>query len=313
MHLNQKDIQLLSKNSNLSKSQIDELLKQNVFAKPKDWFLFLKYFSLSIGLGFLSIGILFFFAYNWQDLSKFFKLGLLEFLVLLTFSLSIFFYSKKILSNLLLTVTTLLVGVLFAVFGQIYQTGANAFDFFFGWTLAVFLWVAVTKFEPLWVVFIALVNITFIMFSAQVATDWNNATYYLVLLLINLLFLGITYYFKKSISVSSWFLYLLGSYLILISTFAIIDGIINHTNATYIAVVLLVAVFYVTMLKVSISEKSTFYIASIAASCIAIMDALILKNGTNAFEFLVASIFTIVAVTATIKLILFLQKKWLNE
>ena len=312
MQLHQKDIQLVAKNSNLSKSEIAKLLEQNVFAKPKDWYLFLKYFSLSIGLGFLSTGILFFFAYNWQDLSKFFKLALLEFLVILSFSLSIFFYSKKILSNLLLTVTTLLVGVLFAVFGQIYQTGANAFDFFFGWTLAVFLWVAVTKFEPLWVVFIALVNITFIMFSEQVATDWNNATYYLVLLLINLLFLGITYYFKKTISVASWFLYLLGSYLILIGTFAIIDGIMKHTNTTYIAVVLLVAVFYALMLKVSISEKSTFYIASIAASCIAIIDALIFKKSTNAFEFLVASIFTIVAVTATIKLILFLQKKWLN-
>ena len=44
---------------------------------------------------------------------------------------------------------TFLIGTLFAVFGQIYQTGADAYDLFLGWTLFTILWAVAIRFAPL--------------------------------------------------------------------------------------------------------------------------------------------------------------------
>src|SRR5690606_30155924 len=73
------------------------------------------------------------------------------------------------------------VGVLFAVYGQIYQTGANAYDFFLAWTIFVTLWVLVSNFAPLWFLYLILINTTFILYSEQVATDWSLALVCIVL------------------------------------------------------------------------------------------------------------------------------------
>lgn len=75
---------------------------------------------------------------------------------------------------MVLTGAAMLVGVLFAVFGQIYQTGANAYDFFLAWTLFVVLWVVVFNFAPLWLLFLTLVNTTFVLYTQQVARDWDE-------------------------------------------------------------------------------------------------------------------------------------------
>ena len=113
------------------------------------WQKFFRLFFISLGVGFTVSGIVFFFAYNWADLNKFIKIGLIEALIITTISLVLFLRININTRNIILTGASVLVGVLFAVFGQIYQTGANAYDFFLVWTIFVTLWVVGNYSAPL--------------------------------------------------------------------------------------------------------------------------------------------------------------------
>ena len=88
------------------------------------------YFLLAVGVGFTVAGIIFFFAYNWEELPKFAKLGIVEVLLVASVLLATFTHWNKLVKQILLTEATFLIGTLFAVFGQIYQTGADAYDLF---------------------------------------------------------------------------------------------------------------------------------------------------------------------------------------
>ena len=61
-----------------------------------------------------------------------------------------------------------MVGVLLAVFGQVYQTGADAYQLFLTWTILIIGWVIISRFSGLWFGLLVLLNITLI-------TYWNQA------------------------------------------------------------------------------------------------------------------------------------------
>ena len=142
--IEREDIQIITRHSNWSEKSIDNILKKDIYSDKQSWHKFLRLFFISLGVGFTTAGIIFFFAYNWADLHKFIKIGLIEGLII---SLTLVILFSKIsldIKNILFTGTSILVGVLFAVFGQIYQTGANAYDFFLGWTMFITIWVFVS-------------------------------------------------------------------------------------------------------------------------------------------------------------------------
>ena len=58
------------------------------------------------------------------------------------------------------TCAALLTGALLALTGQIYQTGADAFELFAAWAVTVVPWVIVARFAPLWLLWIALLNLS---------------------------------------------------------------------------------------------------------------------------------------------------------
>ena len=172
--IDQEDIHIVNKYSNLSEPEVNKLLHSHVYHNRNAWIKFLNLALLSLGIGFLVAGITFFFAYNWDDLPKFAKLGLTELLLIATTVIALMPRFQTQTRNVVLTGAAMLVGVLFAVFGQIYQTGANAYDFFLAWTLFVILWVVISNFAPLWLLFLTLINTTFILYTQQVAKDWDE-------------------------------------------------------------------------------------------------------------------------------------------
>ncbi len=122
-----------------------------------------------MGVGFTVAGIIFFFAYNWDELPKFAKLGIVEVLLIASVLLATFTRWNKLVKQILLTGATFLIGTLFAVFGQIYQTGADAYDLFLGWTLFTILWAVAIRFAPLWLTFIGLLCTTIWLYNIQIA------------------------------------------------------------------------------------------------------------------------------------------------
>ena len=153
----------------MEKPDFSPLSRQALHANKKEWNQFLSIFLLAVGVGFTVAGIVFFFAYNWEELPKFAKLGMVEVLLVASALLATFTRWSKLVKQILLTGATFLIGTLFAVFGQIYQTGADAYDLFLGWTLFTILWAIAIRFAPLWLTLIGLLCTTIWLYNIQIA------------------------------------------------------------------------------------------------------------------------------------------------
>jgi len=286
-----------------------------VYPDSKSWKKFLNLLFISLGVGFSVSGIIFFFAYNWADLHKFAKLGLIEGLIIMLVSLILFSKLNRNVKNIVLTGTAVLVGVLIAVFGQIYQTGANAYDFFLGWTLFIVLWVVVSNYAPLWLVFLTLVNTTFILYSQQVASQWSDVFVFGCLFIFNATVLVIVHLImklRKNIRIPSWFTSSIGLAAIAFSTIGIVIGIFDKYQPWFLMLIFITSLLYAAGLIFSIKQKNGFYLSVIPLSIIIIISALFIKISDDAAMYFAISLFIIVSVTLLIKGLLVIQKKWNN-
>ena len=65
---------IIKKEKHMEKPDSSLLFRQPMYADKRQWKQFLSIFLLAAGVGFTVAGIIFFFAYNWEDLPKFAKL-----------------------------------------------------------------------------------------------------------------------------------------------------------------------------------------------------------------------------------------------
>lgn len=313
--IEREDIQIIAKHSNWSEKGIENILKKNIYNDKESWQKFLKLFFISLGVGFTTAGIIFFFAYNWADLNKFVKIGLVEGLIIISILVILFSKISLNIKNILLTGTSILVGVLFAVFGQIYQTGANAYDFFLGWTVFIAIWVFISNYAPLWLLFITLVNTTIILYSEQVAHDWSLVFLYSLLFVINLLFLTVSLYIKriaKDVKVPNWFLNLIALATVYYSTMGISYGIFDEYQVSFFVLIIITSILYGVGVKYGLKIKSGFYLSIIPFSIIIIVSTFLIKISNEAGMFFFVSLFVVGSVTLVIKNLIDLQKKWIN-
>jgi uncharacterized membrane protein len=311
------DIQIICNHSDISEQGIAEILGKHIYNDAKAWHKFLRLLFITLGVGFTVLGIVFFFAYNWADLHKFAKLGIMEALVLIVTCLAVIPKFSTIIRNIILTGATVVVGTLFAVFGQIYQTGANAYDFFLGWTVFVTLWVVVSNFAPLWLLYVALLNTTLILYEEQVVRDWSFT--FLCILLFSLCTLvavaSVTISrYKGLYRIPDWFTKTIGLASVSYGTLGIILGIFSQYESTLIALIGIVTAGYSVGIWHGFRTKSLFYLSVIACSAIAIVIALFINNiSFDGQDLLWVSMFSVAAVTVTVKALISLKKKWESE
>ncbi|GAB3193885.1 putative membrane protein [Pontibacter aydingkolensis] len=286
-----------------------------VYATPRDWAAFLRLFLLGTGASFTLAGIIFFFAYNWADMHKFLKLGLIELLLAATTAAAIFWKGNAAVKNVLLTASTVLVGVLFAVFGQIYQTGANAFDFFFGWTYFVVLWVLVANFQPLWFIFLALLNTTVILYTQQVATHWSFAVMLDILFILNVTAVVIWEVLaaKGRINIQHrWFPRIVGLAAIAAVTISMISVIFTGWSSDNGLSFILGLGVYGAAIWYGLRSRDLFYLSAIPFSAISVATALIIRLGEHLQEFmlLLATLFVMGSITLLIQYLSKLNRQW---
>lgn len=127
---------------------------------PHDWRRFLDLLTLWMGAAFLAAAVIFFFAYNWKELGHFARFGIVELLlasaVLAAWRLGL----ERMSGKAALMVATMLVGALLALVGQTYQTGADPWELFAAWALFALPWAAIACFSPLWLFWLALLNLS---------------------------------------------------------------------------------------------------------------------------------------------------------
>ncbi|WP_261509904.1 DUF2157 domain-containing protein [Chryseobacterium paludis] len=315
-NLQREDIQIISRHSNVTEQGIERALKENVYNDKETWQKFFRLFLITLGIGFTTAGIIFFFAYNWADLNKFVKLGLIEVLIVATTIMVLLPKIKSGTKNIILTGSSFLVGALFAVFGQIYQTGADAYDFFLAWTLFITLWVIVSNFAPLWLLYIVLINTTFFLYTEQVAKDLPEILVITSLFLFNTAILIASVlldHYKKIENIPKWFTYILALGSVTFATMGIVFGILDDNPPLFPLLISAVILVFALGIWHGIRSKNTFYLSIIPLSLIIIITTLLFKISDEMIMFLIVGIFIIVSVTLVIMSLLKLQKKWTNE
>ncbi len=128
------------------------------------WFSFLDRFLLVVGAVLLVSALTFFIAYNWTEMSRLAKFALVEACIVL----AVFAYWKvgtqQLSAKIALLTASLLLGVLLALYGQTYQTGADPWQLFFNWALLILPWVFIAQFHVLWMVFLFLLNLSLVLY-----------------------------------------------------------------------------------------------------------------------------------------------------
>lgn len=134
---------------------------------------------LIIGSCLMLAGVIFFFAFNWERLPSWIKFGAIQ-VALATMLISAWRVGfEQLVGKVLLLAATVMCGVALAVFGQVYQTGADAFELFVGWAVLCLGWVVVARFDMLWLIWLVIANLGLGLYAAQVAVandKWSWAT-----------------------------------------------------------------------------------------------------------------------------------------
>lgn len=147
------------------------------------WLAFLNTALLILGAAFTLSGVFFFFAFNWAEMGRFLKFGVIEVALLLCVGLVFSLRLNTLPGKVALSAAALLVGALLAVFGQVYQTGADAYQLFLTWTILITGWVAISAFGPLWLGLLVLLNLTAITYWNQVVNQDSMILYGLLFLI----------------------------------------------------------------------------------------------------------------------------------
>ncbi|WP_437614209.1 DUF4401 domain-containing protein [Erwinia sp. V71] len=136
---------------------------QAIGARPdaQGWLLFLRATFALAGLLSLVCGIIFFFAWNWQALPKLLKFSLLEGAII-ALAVIVWWRWAQISARLALLAIGMLIGVLFAVYGQVYQTGAESWTLFRAWAVALTLLACFARMTAMWFFCWLVANIAFL-------------------------------------------------------------------------------------------------------------------------------------------------------
>ena len=141
-----------------------------VYPSKRTWLMFFDKALLIIGAVALVLSLVFFIAYNWQNIGKMGKFALVEGALVITIALYVALSFRQLrqrfqlIRQLLLLIASIITGSLLALFGQVYQTGADTWQLFFGWALLITPWVLIARFPTLWLLWLGLINACLLLY-----------------------------------------------------------------------------------------------------------------------------------------------------
>ena len=112
----------------------------------------IKKFFLLFSVIFLIAGVTSFTAYNWANMSNIEKLAVPSVLIVAGL-VAYLFLEKEIYKNLAIFFSSFMIGTLFAVYGQVYQTGADVWILFRNWAIFLIIPMVATGYYSLMTLF----------------------------------------------------------------------------------------------------------------------------------------------------------------
>ena len=153
--------QLLSQGTLLIEKADTAALFLDVYPSKRTWLQFFDKALLVIGAVALVLSLVLFIAYNWLYMGKLAKFALVEGALVITIALYVALSFRRrfaFVRQLLLLIASIITGSLLALFGQVYQTGADTWQLFFGWAVLITPWVIIARFPALWLLWLGLIN-----------------------------------------------------------------------------------------------------------------------------------------------------------
>lgn len=139
-----------------------------------DWLRYINHFLATIGALLIVAGVTAFFAWNWADLDYLVKFALIQAGIAGTALLAWRLGIDSMGGRAALFSSAFLVGVLFAVFGQVYQTGADPYGLFVAWSILILPLAIIGRQAALWILFQTLLILALIMYWTQVIDPPNG-------------------------------------------------------------------------------------------------------------------------------------------
>jgi uncharacterized membrane protein len=122
---------------------------------------------LSIGAGHLLAGIVSFFAYNWADMSAAAKFATVEVALVVAVAGAWFAGIERAVGQMLLIAASILVGVLLAVIGQVYDTDADEYTLFVAWAALILPWTLASRSAAHWTVWLVVLYLALSLYGEQ--------------------------------------------------------------------------------------------------------------------------------------------------
>ena len=119
----------------------------------------IKKFFLIFSIVFLIAGVTSFAAYNWATMSNVEKLAVPSVLIIAGL-VAYLFLEKEIYKNLAIFFSSFMIGTLFAVYGQVYQTGADVWILFRNWAIFLIIPMVATGYYSVMTLFSIVVAIS---------------------------------------------------------------------------------------------------------------------------------------------------------
>ena len=142
----------------------DALIVAKVAPDGKAWRTIIDHLLLWLGGLALAFAVMFFVAYNWNDIGRFAKFAMVELFIVLAIIAYWKLGEQKVSGKVSLLIATVLLGVLLALYHQIYQTGADPWQLFFNWALLMLPWALIGRFHDVWIVWIVLINLSIVLY-----------------------------------------------------------------------------------------------------------------------------------------------------
>lgn len=160
----------------LDGAKLSEALRlTDVLPTASHWRRFIDKLLLGLGALLVVSGVIFFFAYNWGELSRFSRFALVEGLIVITLLAVWHLGLDKLSGKATLMAAGVLVGALLALVGQTYQTGADTYELFAVWCVLILPWAALSRFDLMWLFSLLLLNVAIILYYKTFGGFFNTS------------------------------------------------------------------------------------------------------------------------------------------
>ena len=158
------------------------------FLNPHDqWNLWISRLLLIVGSALALSGVVYFFAFNWSQIPPIAKFASIQIGIIAAVGAASVWGLTRTHGQVLMVGASVLVGVFLAVFGQVYQTGADAFELFAAWSVLILGWSVISNFAPQWALWLAVTNVALGLWWRQAALPTEEMAFliYAYLALLN--------------------------------------------------------------------------------------------------------------------------------